>query len=62
MSRPALTPRSSLIRPDGTVLPNWSSRPTSPVAAAAAMPQAQPGRNVWQFMRDNWLPNRIFKS
>jgi hypothetical protein len=26
------------------------------------MPRAQPARNIWQFMRDNWLSNRIFKS
>jgi chromate transport protein ChrA len=25
-------------------------------------PQLNPVENVWQFMRDNWLSNRIFKS
>jgi len=37
-----------------------------PVAAAAAMQpsstRSSPVENVWQFMRDNWLSNRIFKS
>jgi len=25
-------------------------------------PELTPTENVWQFMRDNWLSNRIFKS
>ena len=25
-------------------------------------PKLNPVENVWQFMRDNWLSNRIFKS
>jgi transposase len=25
-------------------------------------PELNPVKNVWQFMRDNWLSNRIFKS
>ena len=25
-------------------------------------PELNPAENVWQFMRDNWLSNRIFKS
>jgi len=28
----------------------------------AKCPELNPVENVWQFMRDNWLPNRIFKS
>ena len=31
-------------------------------AAAAEMPELNPVENVWQFMRDNWLSNRVFKS
>ena len=31
-------------------------------ALAAQMPGTQPDRNVWQFIRDNWLSNRVFKS
>lgn len=25
-------------------------------------PELNPAENIWQFMRDNWLSNRIFKS
>ncbi|MBC2663843.1 transposase [Novosphingobium flavum] len=25
-------------------------------------PELNPVENVWQFMRDNWLSNRIFQS
>ena len=25
-------------------------------------PELNPGENIWQFMRDNWLSNRIFRS
>ncbi|ESY09263.1 transposase [Mesorhizobium sp. LNJC395A00] len=25
-------------------------------------PELKPVENIWQFMRDNWLSNRIFKS
>jgi hypothetical protein len=25
-------------------------------------PELNPQENVWRFMRDNWLSNRIFKS
>lgn len=28
----------------------------------AKCPELNPQENVWQFMRDNWLPNRVFKS
>ena len=33
-----------------------------PPRAAGQMPGTQPGENIWQFMRDNWLSNRVFKS
>ena len=26
------------------------------------MPGIEPGRNVWQFIRENWLSNRVFPS
>ena len=29
---------------------------------AGEMSGAHPQENVWQFLRDNWLSNRIFKS
>lgn len=25
-------------------------------------PQLNPVENIWQFMRENWLSNRVFKS
>jgi hypothetical protein len=28
----------------------------------AKCPQLNPQENVWQFLRDNWLSHRIFKS
>ena len=28
----------------------------------AKCPELNPQENVWQFMRDNWLSNRVFKS
>jgi transposase len=36
-------------------LPEGSTRPTP-------CPELNPVENVWQFMRDNWLSNRVFKS
>ena len=26
------------------------------------MPELNPQENVWQFMRDNWLSNRVFSN
>ena len=26
------------------------------------MPELNPQENIWQFMRDNWLSNRVFGS
>ncbi len=28
----------------------------------ARSPELNPVENIWQFLRDNWLSNRIFKS
>ena len=28
----------------------------------AKCPELNPAENVWQFLRDNWLSNRVFKS
>jgi len=30
--------------------------------AAPRAPELNPVENVWQFMRDNWLSNRVFES
>jgi transposase len=32
------------------------------VALPPKCPELNPVENVWQFMRDNWLSNRVFKS
>ena len=32
------------------------------VAIPAKCPELNPQENVWQFMRDNWLSNRVFGS
>ena len=32
------------------------------VPLPAKCPELNPQENVWQFMRENWLSNRIFKS
>lgn len=32
------------------------------IALPAKCPELNPQENIWQFMRDNWLSNRIFKS
>lgn len=45
------------ITPKLTVPPNISIIPLP-----AKSPELNPQENVWQFMRDNWLSNRIFSS
>ena len=32
------------------------------IALPAKCPELNPQENIWQFMRENWLSNRIFKS
>lgn len=32
------------------------------IALPAKCPELNPIENIWQFMRDNWLSNRIFTS
>ena len=39
------------------VPPNITLAPLPPKC-----PELNPQENVWQFMRDNWLSNRVFKS
>ena len=40
-----------IVPPDITLIP-----------LPAKCPELNPQENVWQFMRENWLSNRIFKS
>jgi hypothetical protein len=51
---------------NGTIW-KWSTRLVVPpnitiVALPPKSPELNPVENVWQYMRDNWLSNRIFKS
>jgi transposase len=32
------------------------------IALPPKSPELNPVENVWQFLRDNWLSNRVFKS
>jgi transposase len=32
------------------------------IALPAKCPELNPQENIWQFIRDNWLSNRVFKS
>jgi transposase len=32
------------------------------IAPPPKCPELNPAENIWQFRRDNWLSNRIFKS
>jgi hypothetical protein len=32
------------------------------IALPAKWPELNPVENIWQFMRDNWLSNRVFTS
>ena len=43
--------RRLIVPPNITILP-----------LPAKCPELNPQENVWQFMRDNWLSNRVFKS
>ena len=36
--------------------------PRSPELNPVENPGSGPGQAIWQFMRDNWLSNRIFQS
>ena len=40
----------------------WHLTPKLAIPDPGAAATMNPVENVWQFMRDNWLSNRIFKS
>jgi len=48
----AVTPGAHAVLPDNITL-----MPLPPKS-----PELNPVENVWQFMRDNWLSNRVFRS
>ncbi len=63
-SLPQRRSRRAAARPDRVA---WHAQPRRArqhhaVAAAAALARTQLVENVWQFMRDNWLSNRVFAS
>ncbi len=47
---------SLIVRPNITLIPLPAKCPE------LNCPELNPQENIWQFMRDNWLSNRIFKS
>ena len=54
-------------RPAGTSRPNWSYRLVVPanitiVPLPPKCPELNPVKNVWQFIRNNWLSNQVFAS
>ena len=59
----AHTPFSFSIKLDGTA-PKTSRAPKniSLLPLPPRAPELNPQENIWQFMRANWLSNRIFKS
>ena len=62
-ARPAHTPYSWSIRPAGTCRRNSVVPPNITIMALPPKcPELNPVENVWQFLRDNWLSNRVFKS
>ena len=60
---PGATRSSCSIRPAGTCRTSSSFPPTSrSLPLPPKCPELNPTENIWQFMRDNWLSNRVFKS
>ena len=50
-------------KPHGTPLPNSASRENiSLVPLPPKSPELNPAENVWQYLRQNWLSNRVFDS
>ena len=54
-------PFSFSIKPDGTA-PKTSRLPKTSRSCRCRRVRQSPQENIWQFMRANWLSNRIFKS
>jgi hypothetical protein len=61
-SRPARTRSFFSIGRDGMSRRGFPSPTTSPSCLPPKSPELNPVENIWQFMRDNWLSNRVFKS
>ena len=48
------------IRRDGTPTPQLTVPATSAIVPLPACPELNAQENLWQFLRQNWLSNRIF--
>src|SRR3546814_9793197 len=55
--RPPRSTRTDTLFPYTTLFRSITLMPLPP-----RCPELNPVENVWQFMRDNWLSNRIFQS
>jgi len=55
-------PSSCSIRPAGTSDKLTVPKNITLLPLPAKSPELNPVENVWQFMRENWLSNRIFTS
>jgi hypothetical protein len=52
----------SWIVPAGTPPPTSECRKTSLRVLPSRAPELNPVENVWQYLRQNWLSNRVFDS
>src|SRR5262249_39304210 len=55
--------RGDELAPGGNRRGRRARRPRHPLGRPSRLaPELNPVENVWQFMRENWLSNRVFKS
>jgi hypothetical protein len=57
-----VTPRCCSIRRDGTSQASSGAPNITIVPLPPKCPELNPQENAWQFMRDNWLSNRVLAS
>jgi transposase len=50
------------IKPGGICQQDWWFPQYHHSPLPPKSPELNPVENIWQFMRDNWLSNRVFKS
>jgi transposase len=62
--RRSWTPRRAAARPGRLASLRQARHPhnITIVPLPAKCPELNPQENIWQFMRDNWLSNRVFES
>jgi transposase len=53
---------SSSTRPAGTYRANSPCQTITIIPLPPKCPELNPAENLWEFMRDNWLSNRVFTS